>query len=80
VWFRAEDNQSAQFSEKRLSNILKKSLIDIDMRLLVLRHGRQQVLAALARLVEQTPEELERYPQELSRKPAAATGKPQRGQ
>jgi hypothetical protein len=50
-------------------------LIDIDMRLLVLRHGRQQVLAALARLVEQTPEELERHLQELSRKPAASRKK-----
>jgi hypothetical protein len=38
---------------------MRDQLLDIDVRLLVLRHGRQRVLSALARLVEQTPEELE---------------------
>ncbi|MFZ0509516.1 MAG: hypothetical protein WAM29_15945 [Methylocella sp.] len=38
------------------------------MRLVVLRHGRQNVLAAIARLVEQSPEQLEQQLQALGQK------------
>ena len=38
---------------------MKDELLDIDVRLLVLRYGRQKVLAALSRVTEQTPAELE---------------------
>jgi len=38
---------------------MKEELLDIDVRLLVLRYGRQNVLNALSRLVEQTRAELE---------------------
>ena len=34
---------------------MKDELLDIDVRVLVLRYGREKVLAALSRLVEQTP-------------------------
>ena len=47
---------------------MKDELLDIDVRLLVLRHGRQNVLAALSRLVEQTPAELEQQLQTLGHK------------
>jgi hypothetical protein len=50
-------------------------LLDIDVRLLVLRYGRQRVLAALARLVEQTPEQLEQELQALDREPAGGRRK-----
>lgn len=49
--------------------------IDIDVRLLVSRHGRQEVIAALARLVEQTPEEIEQELRALREKPAAVRKK-----
>jgi hypothetical protein len=49
---------------------MKDQLLDIDVRLLVLRHGRQKVLAALAQLVEQTPEQLELQLQSLEQMPA----------
>lgn len=38
---------------------MKDELLDIDVRVLVLRYGREKVLAALSRLVEQTPAQLE---------------------
>jgi len=43
-------------------------LIDIELQLLVLRYGREKVLAALSRLVEQTPRELEQAIQTLGRR------------
>ena len=39
---------------------MKDQLLEIDVRLLVLRYGRQRVVKVLARLGQQTPEELER--------------------
>ncbi|MHB1217448.1 MAG: hypothetical protein ACYC1L_04515 [Alphaproteobacteria bacterium] len=54
---------------------MKDQLLDIDVRLLVLRHGRQKVLSTLARLIEQTPEQLEQQLQALSQKPAASPKK-----
>jgi hypothetical protein len=39
---------------------VKDKLLEIDVRLLVLRYGRQRILKVMARLGEQTPEELER--------------------
>jgi hypothetical protein len=39
---------------------VKDQLLQIDVRLLVLRYGRQRILKVLAGLGEQTPEELER--------------------
>src|SRR5262245_4687940 len=54
---------------------MKDELLDIDVRLLVLRYGRQKVLAALARLVEQTPMELEQQLQALGHKISAARRK-----
>jgi hypothetical protein len=54
---------------------MKDQLLDIDVQLLVLRHGRQQVLAALARLVEQTPDQLEQQLQAMGQKPAASRRK-----
>jgi hypothetical protein len=50
---------------------MKEELLDIDVRLLVLRYGRQKVLAALSRLVEQTPTELEQQLQTLGYKTSA---------
>jgi hypothetical protein len=43
-------------------------LLDIDVRLLVLRYGRNKVLQVLARLGEQTVEELERQMQTIGEK------------
>jgi hypothetical protein len=54
---------------------MKDELLDIDVRLLVLRYGREKVLAALSRLVEQTPAELERHLQILGRKMTATRRK-----
>ncbi|MBN9509767.1 MAG: hypothetical protein J0I21_11735 [Alphaproteobacteria bacterium] len=51
------------------------NLLDIDVRLLVLRYGRPKVLAALSRLVEQTPAEFEQQLQALARKPSAGRKK-----
>lgn len=53
---------------------MKDHLLDIDVRLLVLRHGRQKVLSALARLVEQTPEQLDQQLLALEHKPPARRG------
>jgi hypothetical protein len=50
-------------------------LIDIDVRLLVLRYGRTKVLQALAHQGEQTFEDLERQLQQIAQKP-----KPKRAQ
>jgi hypothetical protein len=47
---------------------VKDQLLEIDVRLLILRHGRQRVLEAIARLGEQTVEEIERQLQILKRK------------
>ena len=47
---------------------MNDQLLDIDVRLLVLRHGRQKVLSALASLVEQTPAQLEEQLQLLAQK------------
>lgn len=49
---------------------MSDKFIDIDVKLLVLRYGRDKVLAALARLVEQTPAEIEHQLQTLERRPA----------
>ena len=38
---------------------MRNDLLDIDVRLLILRYGRQKVVSSLARLVEQTPAALE---------------------
>jgi hypothetical protein len=50
-------------------------LLDIDVRLLVLRYGREKVLVALSRLVEQTPVELEQHLQTLGNKVSAGRKK-----
>lgn len=44
-------------------------LLDIDVRLLLVRYGRARVLQALARLGEQTIEDLERHLQTIQQKP-----------
>ena len=44
-------------------------LLDIDVRLLLVRYGRTKVLQALARLSEQTAEDLERQLQMIEHKP-----------
>lgn len=54
---------------------MKDELLDIDVRLLVLRYGRQKVLTALARLIEQTPTELEQHLQTLGYKTSAGRKK-----
>lgn len=54
---------------------MKDELLDIDVRLLVLRYGRQKVLAALSRLVEQTPAELEEQLRTLGHKTSAGRKK-----
>jgi hypothetical protein len=46
------------------------SLIDIDVRFLLMRYGRDKVLQALARLGEQTVEDLERQLQSIKHKSA----------
>jgi hypothetical protein len=51
---------------------MNDKFIDIDLRLLTLRHGRQEVLAALARLVEQTPEQIEQQLRALREKSAVS--------
>lgn len=51
------------------------NFLDVDVRLLVLRYGRQKVLAALSRLVEQTPAELEQQLQALAHKTSAGRKK-----
>jgi phosphoglycolate phosphatase-like HAD superfamily hydrolase len=45
-----------------------QDLLDLDVRLLILRHGRAKVLQALAVLGEQTVEELERQMQALGQR------------
>jgi hypothetical protein len=45
-----------------------KDLIDLDVRLLILRHGKAKVLEALAALGEQTVEEIDRQMQALGQK------------
>ena len=47
---------------------MTQELLDLDVRLLILRHGRAKVLQALAVLGEQTVEELERQMQTLGQK------------
>jgi len=54
---------------------MKEELLDIDVRLLVLRYGRQKVLTALSRLVEQTPAELEKLLQTSGHKTAVGRKK-----
>ncbi len=54
---------------------MTESLLDIDVRLLVLRYGRQKVLAALSRLVEQTPADLEEQLQALAQKTSSGRKK-----
>ncbi len=50
---------------------MKDELLEIDVRLLVLRYGRQKVLGALSRLIEQTPAELDQQLRALGlKKPA----------
>jgi len=44
-------------------------LLDIDVRLLLVRYGRTKVLQALARLSEQTVEDLERQLQTIQHRP-----------
>jgi hypothetical protein len=39
---------------------MKHNLLDIDVKLLLLRYGREEVLAALSRIGDQTPVELEK--------------------
>jgi hypothetical protein len=51
---------------------VKDQLLEIDVRLLVLRYGREQVLNVLARLGEQSPEQLEQYLRTLEHKPTAS--------
>lgn len=46
---------------------MKDELLDIDVRLLVLRYSREKVLTSLARLTEMTPAELEKQLQVLSK-------------
>jgi hypothetical protein len=48
---------------------VKDQLLEIDVRLLILRHGRQRLLEAIARLGEQTVEEIEHQLQILESKP-----------
>jgi hypothetical protein len=47
---------------------MNDEFLDIDVQILVLRYGRQKVLTALSRLVEQTPAELEQQLQILGHK------------
>jgi len=54
---------------------MKDELLDIDVRILVLRYGREKVLAALSRLVEQTPAQLEEQLQALGHKKSAGRRK-----
>ncbi len=54
---------------------MKDELLDIDVRLLVLRYGRQKVLTALSRLVEQTPAEIEQHLQTLGHRSSAGRKK-----
>jgi hypothetical protein len=46
-----------------------KELLEIDVRLLLVRYGRTKVLQVLARLTEQTIEDLERHLQTIQHKP-----------
>jgi hypothetical protein len=50
---------------------VKDQLLEIDVRLLLLRHGRQRVLDVLARLTDQTLEELEQQLRVSENKPKA---------
>jgi hypothetical protein len=50
---------------------MTNQLLEIDVRLLVLRYGRQRILKVLARLGEQTPEDLERQLQRVEQRPNA---------
>ena len=54
---------------------MRDELLDIDVQLLVLRYGRQKVLSALSRLVEQTPTELEQQLLTLDHKTSAGRKK-----
>jgi hypothetical protein len=54
---------------------MKDELLNIDVHVLVLRYGRQKVLAALSRLVEQTPAQLEEQLQALDHKKSASRRK-----
>jgi len=51
---------------------VKDQFLEIDVRLLVLRYGRQRVLNTIARLTDQTFEELEQHLQTVEQKPKAA--------
>ena len=53
---------------------MKGDFLEIDVRLLVLRYGRQKVIGVLARMGEQTPERLEQQLQDLEKKPKAVSG------
>jgi hypothetical protein len=48
---------------------MRDQLLEIDVRLLLLRYGQKKVLSALSRAVEMTPEQLEQQLQALSREP-----------
>jgi hypothetical protein len=48
---------------------LTNDLLDIDVRLLVLRYGKTKVLQALAKLSDQTLEDIERQLQVIAQKP-----------
>ena len=50
-----------------------KTLLELDLRLLILRYGRQPVLKALAGLGDQTAEQLEQQLRELEQKPRRST-------
>lgn len=54
---------------------MKDELLDIDVRLLVLRYGRQKVLTTLSRVMDQTPGELERQLRKLEGIPSVARKK-----
>ena len=54
---------------------MNDQLLEIDVRLLVLRYGRQRVLNVLARLSEQTMEQLEQQLRAIEQKPKAGRTK-----
>lgn len=55
---------------------MTNDLLDIDARLLILRYGRTKVLQALARIGDQTIDELEQQMQVIARKPRPPRAKP----